>query len=121
MGRRKYLGLAVMILCAALLLSACIRINIADGGSDASESGNDQKPKQQALQEDDEPALSEEDVMEILLKRVPGATVDDIASFYLDMEDGRWEYEGKLVYDGIEYEFVIDAKTGNILEWELDD
>ena len=26
-------------------------------------------------------------------------------------------YEGEIIYDGVEYEFEIDAQTGNVIEW----
>lgn len=30
------------------------------------------------------------------------------------------EYEGKIIYGDMEYEFTIDANTGEILEWDMD-
>ena len=41
----------------------------------------------------------------------------------LDDEDGRWVYEVEFKADGMEYEYVIDAYTGAVLEYdmELDD
>ena len=65
--------------------------------------------------------LSEDEVIAIVLDRVPGATADEVISFGLDTDDGMLEYEGSLLHDGIEYEFEIDAVNGNILEWEIDD
>jgi uncharacterized membrane protein YkoI len=55
---------------------------------------------------------------EIAVKKVPGASVTDIKKFDFDAEDGRIIYEGTLVYDKTEYEFDIDAKTGEIIKWE---
>ena len=34
-----------------------------------------------------------------------------------DYDDGKYKYEGDIIYDGKEYEFEIDASTGTILEW----
>ena len=38
----------------------------------------------------------------------------------LDYEDGRPEYEGKIIYGGTEYEFTIDAATGSVMEWDAE-
>jgi uncharacterized membrane protein YkoI len=37
-----------------------------------------------------------------------------------DRDDGRVQYEGELIADGVKYDFTIDAATGSILEWEID-
>ena len=41
--------------------------------------------------------------------RVSGATEKDIYEWKLDYDDGRPEYEGKIIYGGMEYEFTINA------------
>ena len=61
--------------------------------------------------------ISIEDAQNIALDRVPGATGKNI-SIELDRDDGWYIYEGDIHYDGMEYEFEIDAETGNILKWE---
>ena len=35
----------------------------------------------------------------------------------LDYDDGYYRYEGDIIYQQREYDFEIDANTGNILEW----
>lgn len=62
-------------------------------------------------------AVTLEEAQEIALDRVQGATARNI-SIELDEDDGWYVYEGEIVYDGMEYEFEIDADTGNILKWE---
>ncbi len=54
------------------------------------------------------------------LARVSGATEADIYEWKLDYDDGRPEYEGKIIYDGSEYEFTIDATNGTITEWDAE-
>lgn len=54
----------------------------------------------------------------IALKEVPGATV---LKAKLDTDDGVKVYEVELYKNGLEYEFTIDAKTGKILEMDIDD
>ena len=61
--------------------------------------------------------LAEDEAKNIALKKVSGATQDDIR-IKLDNDDGRLQYEGEIIYDGTEYEFDIDAYTGEILNWE---
>ena len=62
--------------------------------------------------------ISEDAAKKIALARVPGATSRNIYKFKLDFDDGRWEYEGEILYGTMEYEFTIDAATGTIIEWD---
>ena len=64
--------------------------------------------------------VSEATAKQTALARVSGATEKDIYEWKLDYDDGRPEYEGKIIYDGSEYEFTIDATTGAVLEWEAE-
>jgi hypothetical protein len=64
--------------------------------------------------------VSEADAKKIALDRVSGATDRDIYEWKLDYEDGRPEYEGKIIYGGTEYEFTIDAATGSVMEWDAE-
>lgn len=43
-----------------------------------------------------------------------------IAEFETDRDDGRVEYEGEVIADGVKYEFTIDAETGSLIDWEID-
>ena len=63
--------------------------------------------------------LSEQEVRGIALAKVPGATDSDI-SVHLEEDDGRLRYEGRIVYQGMEYEFEIDAYSGAIREWDAE-
>lgn len=63
-------------------------------------------------------AITADQAREIALAEVPGASASDIWEFEVDRDDGRIEYEGKIVYDGMEYEFSIDGTSGAILGWE---
>ena len=57
---------------------------------------------------------------EIALKKVPGANDSHVTEVHLDREDGRMVYEGKIYYNGLEYEFDIDAVSGKIVKWDID-
>lgn len=62
------------------------------------------------------PALSREEAIQIALDRVSGATAQDVR-IELDRDDGRYKYEGEIIYNNIEYDFEIDGNSGTILEW----
>ena len=64
--------------------------------------------------------VSEADAKKTALDRVSGATDKDIYEWKLDYDDGRPEYEGKIIYGGTEYEFTIDAATGSVMEWDAE-
>ena len=64
--------------------------------------------------------VSEADAKKTALDRVSGATDKDLYEWKLDYDDGRPEYEGKIIYGGTEYEFTIDASTGSVMEWDAE-
>ena len=64
--------------------------------------------------------VSEADAKQTALGRVSGATQKDICEWKFDYDDGRPEYEGKIIYGGTEYDFTIDASSGVVVEWEAE-
>ena len=62
----------------------------------------------------------EADAKQTALGRVSGATQKDIYEWKFDYDDGRPEYEGKIIYGGTEYDFTIDASSGAVIEWEAE-
>ncbi|RRD40211.1 peptidase M4 [Leptotrichia sp. OH3620_COT-345] len=64
--------------------------------------------------------IGESKAKSIALARVPGAKNRHIVKLHLDREDGRVVYEGKIIYNGVEYEFDIDAVTGKVISWDVD-
>lgn len=73
------------------------------------------------ISNDDKPSVTEEDVIEMVLEKVKGATKEDIYSIEKEFDDGHEVYEGTLFYDGLEYEFEVDASSGQLIEWDIDD
>ena len=63
--------------------------------------------------------IEESQARQAVLDRVPGAPADDV-HIRLKEDDGRMEYEGSLFYDGMFYEFTIDAYSGGLIEWEAE-
>lgn len=62
--------------------------------------------------------LSEQQAMKLALEKVPGAGVHDIVAFEMDVDDSHTKYEGKILYQNMEYEFEIDAYSGDFSSWE---
>lgn len=61
--------------------------------------------------------ISEEEAVNTALDKVPGATEENVR-IKLERDDGYLIYEGEIRYDGIEYEFEINAESGKIISWE---
>lgn len=64
--------------------------------------------------------LGEDEITEIVLSRIPGASREDIIKLDYDSQDGYFYYDGIAVVNKIIYKFEIDAGTGIILDWEVD-
>lgn len=60
--------------------------------------------------------ISLKEARQIALNRVKGATDQNI-TIEFDYDDGYRVYEGEIYYNGIEYEFTIDATNGKVIEW----
>ena len=89
----------------------------ASSGTSSDDSGNSTSGTRNSGQSSSGTQLSMEEAMQIALARVPGATAQDV-SIELDRDDGWVIYEGDILYNRMEYEFEIDAETGNVLKWE---
>lgn len=61
-------------------------------------------------------AVSREEAINIALAKVSGATENDIR-IELDYDDGRYKYEGDIIYERVEYDFEIDANSGEVISW----
>lgn len=64
--------------------------------------------------------ITMEQAQQLALAQVPGAAESDIRKFKIDTDDGILLYEGKIIYNGTEYEFEIDAYSGTIREWSAE-
>ena len=63
-------------------------------------------------------AVTADEAKALALAKVPGAASGDLREFETDYDNGRTEYEGKIIYNGKEYEFEIDGSSGRFLSWE---
>ena len=104
------------IVATAVLAFACT----ACGKKSEAPSGG-ASPEMNVREADRAPAddnlLLEDDAVQIVLEKVPGATKKNVR-MKLEQDDGRQIYEGSVIYEETEYEFEIDAADGMILEWE---
>ena len=64
--------------------------------------------------------ITAEQAQQLALDQVPGAAVTDIEKFKTNHDDGALRYKGKIRYDGMVYEFEIDAYSGLIHEWSAE-
>lgn len=64
--------------------------------------------------------ITAEEAKALALAQVPGASDSDFQYFKTDYDDGRTEYEGKIIYNNMVYEFEIDAYSGAIRSWEAE-
>ena len=83
-------------------------------------SGYDEKTSGWSVSNSSNVTVSEADAKQTALGRVSGATQKDIYEWKFDYDDGRPEYEGKIIYGGTEYDFTIDASSGAVVEWEAE-
>ena len=65
--------------------------------------------------------ISRERAIQIALSQVPGATESNVHKCELDSEHGTPVYEVEIRVGRIEYELKLDARTGDVLEFERDD
>ncbi|MBV1759204.1 MAG: PepSY domain-containing protein, partial [Dethiosulfatibacter sp.] len=66
----------------------------------------------------DKALIGHDEAIRIALEKSGGGTV---VEFELEQDDSRYEYEIKIIKDGMEYEVEIDAMTGEVLKFEADD
>ena len=61
--------------------------------------------------------ITEDKAINLVLDRVDGAT-KDMVSIHQEVDDGITVYEGTLIHNNTEYEFEINASTGEFIAWE---
>lgn len=61
----------------------------------------------------------EEEAKSIVAGKAGGASADEV-QIRQESDHGRILFEGELYWDGIKYEFELDAQTGIIFDWNAD-
>lgn len=64
--------------------------------------------------------IGEAKAKSIAVSQVSGATANHVVKVEFDFDDGRAEYEVKLIYGTMEYEFEIDAVSGKVLSKDME-
>ena len=65
-------------------------------------------------------AMSMDKAKQLVLDRVPGATTSNIVQFKLDYDDGRQLYEVELYSGPTEYDYEIDAYSGEVISYSAE-
>lgn len=65
--------------------------------------------------------INEDEVKEIITKRITGSKKEDIIRLKLNDDDGEIIYEGRMIYQNTEYNFKLDALTGDVIRWEVNE
>lgn len=128
--KTRMIFLSAIVLAAALLFTGCStqdsdsksETTTVQNSENTQEVEREQKQEQQEKQQEDTTSqrISREKAVQIVLSRVKGAVESDIHELKTDQDDGLFVYEGELLFDGYEYEFEIDGRTGEIIKWEID-
>ena len=87
-----------------------------DAAQQNTEQAGNAQNQQSGAANNAEVAVSLEEASAIALEKVPGATENDLR-IELDYDDGRYRYEGDIIYQQVEYDFEINADTGEVIEW----
>lgn len=113
-----------LLLCIIAIMAMVMAVGCGNGGSgQQSQPGTETQATDQTRAEDgttvnEENLIGEEKAKELALAKVEGATEEHIWDFDLDRDNGKMEYEGEIRYNGKEYEFEINAETGEFIKWE---
>ena len=131
--KTRMIFLSAIVLAAALLFTGCStqdsdsksETTTVQNSENTQEVEEEQKQEQQEKQQEDttdttSQRISREKAVQIVLSRVDGAVESNIHELKTDQDDGLFVYEGELLFDGYEYEFEIDGRTGEIIKWEID-
>lgn len=78
------------------------------------EQSTPQEPAQNSSSSKDN-LISESEAKDVVTTKIPGA---EFVEFYLERDDGIYQYEGTAHLDGYEYEFEINAASGIITSWD---
>lgn len=85
---------------------------------DSDAEGFTPKNKPTAESQSEKSAVTEAEIKAKLIEKVPGSSEENIQEFHKEYDDGTEIYEGKIIFDNNEYEFEVNAKTGEIISWE---
>lgn len=106
-----------MIICVMMLfgMAGCG----SSGGEQTTEETTVEATAEEATEASADEMLTESEALENALD-VEGLYVDDVddISVQLNTDDGATEYDIAYQYEGVHYEYAVDAYTGDVYEYE---
>ncbi len=116
----KKLKIALVIAIAVIVIGGAVfAVSAAKGGESDKQQIDSEINSQQQIPED---VIGEEAALEAAIREA-GVKEADVTNSYVELEsdDGVVRYEVEFYADNTEYNFEIDAQTGNILSYEKED
>ena len=99
-----------------------------DQGEEEEEEQEDEQQEEEAQEgendDNQQPGgeyMTSEDDLNIAMQDTGVDSYDYLDDLELEEDDGRAHYEIEFIVDGVEYEYEIDAVTGEIIDTEIDD
>ena len=106
-----------LIICVMMLfgMAGCG----SSGGEQTTEETTAEATAEEATEASADEMLTESEALENALD-VEGLYVDDVEeiSVQLNTDDGAAEYDIAYQYEGVHYEYAVDAYTGDVYEYE---
>lgn len=99
--------------------SAATQSNYTQNSAVAQSESTQNSTSAQSDQTQNSTRITEEEARRLALDRVPGATENDVR-IHLEYDDGIQVYDGEITYNQKEYDFEINADTGEFIEWSED-
>ena len=92
--------------------------NKSSGNSNSSSNKSSGKSSSNKSSSGKDSLISVSQAKSAVTSRHPGAKIVEIE---LDYDDGKYVYEGEARLNGREYDFKVNATTGSLIKWKLDD
>lgn len=100
-----------------LLLVTCIPLGMYFLGDSNVVPGGGQAEIGELTIPDEDPIISEDEAMGIVLDMLPGSSYGDLLGVSQTYYEGGWIYEGAVRGKDVSYEYQVDGENGNILKW----
>lgn len=102
------------IILLVMLLTICVPMTVYFVGGGLSSS---QEQTGELDVPDEDPLVSEDDAMNIVMDMLPGSDYGDITDFSQSYNEGGWIYKGVIEGEKVSYEYEVDGDNGNLLKW----
>lgn len=123
MSTKTMLGISLVILCllvATLFITGCSNSETENSTTVPQATADTTVSGQNATEKPIESSTITKESAKMIALSHAGAKEENIERFesMLDYEDGRQVYEIEFNFNGFEYDYEIDAKTGEILKFD---